>query len=126
MSVRIAAPVLSLIAERTRSPSARPGPRNDWPDVRFALSNDALKMNGTFTRRVMSTRAAAIERACASLSMTHGPAMSASGPPPPIATLPTSTGFMAVDYMWAGRADCAITRQEGLDGRDRQDGEDTE
>ena len=30
-----------------RSPSASPGPRNDRPEVRFALSYDALKMNGT-------------------------------------------------------------------------------
>ena len=30
-----------------RRPASRPGPRNDVADVRFALSNDALKMTGT-------------------------------------------------------------------------------
>src|SRR4051812_19114600 len=72
-------------------PSSRPGPRNDRTEVRFALSYEALKMNGTPARRVMSRSASAVSIACASLSITHGPAMSASGPPPRL-TPPTSTG----------------------------------
>src|ERR1043166_6857443 len=39
----------------------------------------------------MSLSASAVSTACASLSMTHGPAMSASGPPP-MRTLPAATG----------------------------------
>src|ERR671921_2000588 len=48
-------------------------------------------MNGTPARRAISRSASAVSIACASLSMTHGPAMSASGPPPRL-TPPTSTG----------------------------------
>src|SRR5215813_2575943 len=39
----------------------------------------------------MSRTSSAVSTACASLSMTHGPAMSTSGPPPPMLTLPMST-----------------------------------
>src|SRR4051794_10523957 len=48
-------------------------------------------MKGTPARRAISRSASAVSIACASLSMTHGPAMSASGPPPRL-TPPTSTG----------------------------------
>src|SRR5205823_5254658 len=74
-----------LIAANARSPWARPSPRKEWPDVRFALSYDALKMNGTPSRRVTSTRRIAKSRAWRSLSITHGPAMRTNGLPPPIA-----------------------------------------
>src|SRR3954468_13846670 len=47
-------------------------------------------MKGTRARRVISTRASAVSIACASLSMTHGPAMSTSAPPPML-TPPAST-----------------------------------
>src|SRR5215831_15808557 len=101
MSVRIDTPVISRTRPRTRTPSFRPGPRNEVPDVRFALSYDALKMNGTPARRVMSRSASAVSTACASLSMTHGPAMSVSEPSP-TRTLPAVT--------IAGRSGRAVTR----------------
>ena len=44
----------SLMTASTRSPSVSPGPRNDLPDVRFALSYDALKTKGTPSRRGQS------------------------------------------------------------------------
>src|SRR5438045_2857564 len=50
MSVRIGTPHRRLISASTRNPSSRPGPRNDCPDVRFALSYDALNTNGTERR----------------------------------------------------------------------------
>ena len=45
---------VALMAARIRRPSSRPGPRNDVPDVRLALSYDALKMKGTPARRAMA------------------------------------------------------------------------
>ena len=47
MSVRIGTPAAARTRPRMRSPSTRPGPRNDRPDVRFALSYDALNTYGT-------------------------------------------------------------------------------
>ena len=44
---------------RTRRPSSRPGPRNDRPEVRLALSYDALKTYWTPARRAMSRIASA-------------------------------------------------------------------
>src|SRR5262245_55337781 len=76
-----------------RRPSRRPGPRNDPPEVRLALSYDALKMKGTPRRRAIAARRPARSVACASLSMTQGPAMSTSGCPPPMARPPIVTGF---------------------------------
>ena len=59
MSVRIGTPAASRTRPSTRTPSSSPGPRNDAPDVRFALSYDALKTKGTPARRVMSRSASA-------------------------------------------------------------------
>src|SRR6185503_3589258 len=91
MSVSTATPAVSRTRPSTRTPSASPGPRNDAPDVRFALSYDALKMKGTPARRVISRSARAVSMACASLSMTQGPAMS-TRLPAPMLTPPASTG----------------------------------
>ena len=54
MSVRIGMSQAALMPRSTRRPSVSPGPRNERFDVRFALSYDALKMNGTRSRLVMS------------------------------------------------------------------------
>mgnify|MGYP000639406343 CR=1 FL=1 len=51
-------PVASRTDARMRSPSSRPGPRNERAEVRLALSNDALKMYGTPQRRAISCTAA--------------------------------------------------------------------
>src|SRR5580698_7360389 len=75
MSVRTGQPKRFLIPARILSPRARPGPRNDLPLVRLALSNDALKMRGMPRSAVSPTRCFAIETASASDSSTQGPAM---------------------------------------------------
>ena len=48
MSVVTGSPVSALIASKIFMPPSRPGPRKLDPDVRFALSNDALKIKGTW------------------------------------------------------------------------------
>src|SRR5437773_5728497 len=88
MSDTTGTPRFSLTACRMRRPSLSPGPRKEAMELRFALSKDDLKMYGTPTRRAASDRAAAIFKACSSLSITQGPAMKASGEPPPIARSP--------------------------------------
>jgi hypothetical protein len=50
-------------------------PRNAFPLVRFALSNEALKMNRIPNAAVIPARSFAIDEASASDSSTHGPAM---------------------------------------------------
>src|SRR5829696_2962103 len=102
MSVRMGTSAASATRASTRTPSARPGPRNDLPDVRFALSYDALKMNGTRARRAMSRSASAVSMACDSPSMTQGPAMSTSGPPPRL-TPPTSMREGSTGLPYHGR-----------------------
>src|SRR5262245_48814803 len=89
MSVRIGIRQRALIAASTRKPSSRPGPRKDRPDVRLALSYDALKMNGTRDRQAISASCPARSVALASLSITHGPAMRTNGLPPPIEMSPS-------------------------------------
>src|SRR5581483_6558461 len=59
---------------------------------RFALSNDALNTYGTRARRAISTSRPARSVACASLSMTHGPAMRTNGLPPPKVMASSLTG----------------------------------
>jgi hypothetical protein len=85
-------PCLALDVSKNSQSLVETGARNERSDVRFALSYDALKMNGTPARRAMSTSRAASSFACASLSITHGPAMSTSGAPPPIRRSPSWTG----------------------------------
>src|ERR1051326_7141663 len=63
---------------RIRSPSFSPGPRYEFTLERFALSNDALNTKGTGNPE----SAVASIWTCSSLSITHGPAINASGPPP--------------------------------------------
>ncbi len=75
ISVSTGQPNFFLIAPRILSPCARPGPRNDLPLVRLALSNDALKTNGIPKSAVSPTSSFAIEAAEACDSSTHGPAM---------------------------------------------------
>src|SRR5262245_20079406 len=85
MSESTGTPTARLTASRIRSPSARPGPRNDFADERFALSKEALKTYGMPIVRHSDTSACAMRIACSSLSMTQGPARNASGAPAPIA-----------------------------------------
>src|SRR5688500_10328056 len=68
-----------------------PGPRNDVSEVRFALSYDALKMSGTPQRAAIFASDSAMKVACASLSITHGPAISARGAALPSGTAPAIT-----------------------------------
>src|SRR5262245_15703472 len=79
MSVRIESPKSDLIFPRIRSPSCSPGPRYEFTEERFALSYEALKTNGTPASSAILATRSAINRACASLSITHGPAIKNSG-----------------------------------------------
>src|SRR5271154_6690063 len=79
MSVRTRQPKRFLTASRILSPCARPGPRNDLPLVRLALSNEALKMNGTPRAAVRPTSSFAMDAARACDSSKHGPAMRKNG-----------------------------------------------
>ena len=63
------------------SPSSSPGPRNDLPEVRLALSNDALKTSGSPSRSASCASASAMPRVRSRDSMTHGPAIHRSGLP---------------------------------------------
>src|SRR6187397_2074287 len=91
MSVSTGRPVSCFTFSSTRRPGTRPGPRYDSTDVRFALSNDALKISGTPDAAVMRTSSRAMSSACDSLSMTQGPAMRTSGAPSPSGTGPSDT-----------------------------------
>src|SRR5664280_2030658 len=71
-----------------RRPSFRPGPRYVPPEVRLALSKDALKTNSPTASRMPR----AMRCTCSSLSMTHGPATSTSGWPQPNALYSIATG----------------------------------
>src|SRR5271157_438696 len=74
MSVRMGKPS-AFTPARMRRPSLRPGPRYVPPEVRLALSKDALKTNSPTASRMPRARRCT----CSSLSMTHGPAMSTKG-----------------------------------------------
>src|SRR4029453_13469534 len=114
MSVRMGTPRRLLMPDTTLHPPSMPGPLNDFSDVRLALSYDALKMRGTPQREAIVTSDSAIIDACASLSMTHGPAMSARGAPPPRATAPAMTRVVSrirrcrlLPVVWLLAASCA-------------------
>src|SRR5208282_2544718 len=49
---------------------------------RFALSYDALKINGKFSERTTPLMISAMRSACSSLSITHGPAIRNRSPEP--------------------------------------------
>src|SRR5690349_14760498 len=93
MSVRSGRPVRAFMSARAFRPASRPGPRYEVREVRLALSYEALKIAGTPHRRAMSRTVEAISSACCALSITHGPAINASGCPPPIESGPIWTGF---------------------------------
>jgi len=57
-------------------------PRYERTDVRFALSYDALKMNGTDSALQIAEIFLAIRQTNFSDSITHGPSMKAGFPPP--------------------------------------------
>src|ERR1700741_4694436 len=82
MSVQIGSFKSVLIFPRIRKPSFNPGPRNEFTEDRFALSNEALNTYGTpASAAIFSTRSAII-RACVSDSITHGPAIRKRDLPP--------------------------------------------
>src|ERR1039458_3190953 len=60
-----------------RRPSFSPGPRYVPPEVRLALSKDALKTNSPTASRMPRARRCT----CSSLSMTHGPAINTKSRP---------------------------------------------
>src|SRR5579885_3194081 len=97
MSVRIGNFSCDLIFARIRSPSVKPGPRNDFTDERFALSYDALKIYGTPASAAARAAHSAIFIACASDSITHGPAIRNSGWPAPSRTSPTQISLPVME-----------------------------
>ena len=56
-----------------------PGPRNDLPELRLALSYELLKMNGMPSSAVISFSFPATSICSCSLSTTQGPAMRKNG-----------------------------------------------
>ena len=84
MSVKSGSPVLDFTLSKIFRPSSSPGPRNPSMDVRFALSNDALKISGTLSSEQVASSFLAIKSVMSPGSITHGPAMSASGRSRPI------------------------------------------
>jgi hypothetical protein len=59
-SVSTGTPTFARTSASILSPASMPGPRKLLADERFALSYDALKMNGTLSRVVMSLSLPAI------------------------------------------------------------------
>src|SRR5262245_58283507 len=96
MSVNTATRVRSLTDARIRSPSLSPGPRKDRPDVRLALSYDALNTNGRLRRPAVRASSVAIIVACSSLSITQGPPTKTSGRPSPTGMSPIVKDTQAI------------------------------
>src|ERR1700746_3046812 len=82
MSVKIGSFKSALIFPRIRRPSCNPGPRNEFTDDRFALSNDALNTYGRPASAAIFATRSAIIRACVSDSITHAPAIRKRDLPP--------------------------------------------
>src|SRR5579871_3218404 len=95
MSVSSGSPVRSLTAANVLSPSRSPGPRNDLPEVRLALSNDALNTTGIRSRSASPASVSAMRSVNSCDSMTHGPRIHKSGRPAPHTASPTCTDCIA-------------------------------
>src|SRR5260363_131367 len=78
-SVNTGTPTRLRTSARISSPASMPQPRNDSLELRFALSYEALKMNGSASAAQMSFNAPAISSAICRDSMTHGPAIKKKG-----------------------------------------------
>src|SRR5438552_13609612 len=78
-SVRIGTPSVFFTLARISRPFSIPGPRNDLPELRFALSYEDLKTNGMPSAPVISFSWPATSIWSCSLSTTHGPAMRKKG-----------------------------------------------
>jgi hypothetical protein len=92
-SVVTGRPVARFTASSVFSPSWRPGPRNDLPEVRFALSNDALKTSGSPSRSAYPLSVSAMRSVRSCPSITHGPQIHRSGRPPPTSCGPYGDGL---------------------------------
>src|SRR5439155_10221838 len=68
----------------------------DVPEVRLALSNDALKISGTLSRSAIARSVSATCRVSSCDSITHGPAIHTSGRPGPHTTGPIVTSRAGV------------------------------
>ena len=75
MSVVMRKPYLLFTSASICRPLSMPGPRNEWIDVRLALSNEALKMISVPRWALMSVSLAATVSSSSADSMTQGPAM---------------------------------------------------
>src|ERR1700687_3164092 len=114
MSVRIGSFNSDLILPRIRRPSFGPGPRYAFNEDRLALSYEALKIYGTPTSAAIFAIFSAIIRACASLSITQGPAIRNNGFPPPRRSEPRAISRVmlirdiACAASYLGYAACAL------------------
>src|SRR5213080_2207199 len=90
-SVSTGSPVSRRTSARMARPSSMPTPRKPSSEVRFALSKEDLYTTGSPARAAISRTRSAWRRAASRDSMTHGPAIRASGAPPPTVTVPTRT-----------------------------------
>ncbi len=90
-SVSTGTPIFARTSASTLRPASMPGPRKLAFDERFALSYDALKMNGTPRRVVMSLSLPAISCVNVSPSITQGPAMRKNGRSMPTWKLASNT-----------------------------------
>ena len=90
-SVSTGTPILARTSASTLRPASMPGPRKLFAEERFALSYDALKMNGTPRRVVMSLSLPAISCVNVSPSITQGPAMRKNGRSMPTWKLASNT-----------------------------------
>src|SRR5712664_2862458 len=79
----MATPVCRFTRAKIERPLSSPGPRNDSPLVRLALSKEHLKANGTLRRSLISLRWWAIRSTESSDSMMSGPAIRNSRRPGP-------------------------------------------
>src|SRR5260370_36380662 len=112
----MATPVCRLTRAKIDRPLSSPGPRNDSPLVRLALSKEHLKANGTLRRSLISLRWWAMRSTESSDSMMSGPAIRNSRRPGPTFSPQSSIIRLGSDF----RRICALDTGElrSLDGPD--------
>ena len=75
ISVRILKPYFDFTSLNIWSPRSSPGPLKEWMEVRFALSNEALKIMSVPSLVLISNNLRATVSSNSADSMTQGPAM---------------------------------------------------
>src|SRR6185437_11341110 len=122
-SVSTGTPIARRTLSRISSPFSIPSPRNDFPELRFALSYDDLKMNGIASSRVISLSFPATSIWSCSLSTTQGPAMRKKGRSRPASNPQSFMGSRgrAADHLQPRLLDALLVLlQRRLDERDEE------